>query len=133
MKEKIINFLKLKTHPEAKFIILGLFYIIAMNVMTLFRIFDLLIFFCIYFCIKHLNTKPTLSKKRMLLSSTIIFIFVLEIWILINYISFICFSPFFYSNIKLELVERIFFLLILMPHTLQTRNKDVKHFLFVNK
>ena len=100
MKEKIINFLKLKTHPEAKFIILGLFYIIAMNVMTLFRIFDLLIFFCIYFCIKHLNTKPTLSKKRMLLSSTIIFIFVLEIWILINYVSFICFSPFFYSNIK---------------------------------
>ena len=106
MKEKIINFLKLKTHPEAKFIILGLFYIIAMNVMTLFRIFDLLIFFCIYFCIKHLNTKPTLSKKRMLLSSTIIFIFVLEIWILINYISFICFSPFFYSNINLYKLSR---------------------------
>ena len=100
MKEKIINFLKSKTHPEAKFIILGLLYIITMNVMTIFRIFDLLTFFCIYFCIKHLSSKPTLSKKRMLLSSTIIFIFVLEIWILINYFSFICFNSFFNSQIK---------------------------------
>ena len=100
MKEKIINFLKSKTQPEAKFIILGLFYIITMNVMTIFRIFDLLTFFCIYFCIKHLLSKPTLSRKRIYLSSAIIIIFILEIWILINYVNFICFSSFFYSNIK---------------------------------
>lgn len=100
MKEKIINFLKSKTQPEAKFIILGLLYIIAMNVMTPFRIFDLLTFFCIYFCIKHLNSKPTLSKKRIYLSSAIIIIFVLEIWMLINYVFFICFSSLFYSQIK---------------------------------
>lgn len=100
MKEKIINFLKSKTQPEAKFIILGLFYIITMNVMTIFRIFDLLTFFCIYFCYKHLLSKPTLSKKRMLLSSAIIIIFVLEIYMLISYVFFICLSSFFYSNIK---------------------------------
>ena len=100
MKEKIINFLKSKTQPEAKFIILGLLYIIAMNVMTSFRIFDLLTFFCIYFCIKHLNSKPTLSSKRIYLSSAIIIIFVLEIWMLINYVFFICFSSLFYSQIK---------------------------------
>lgn len=86
MKEKIINFLKSKTQPEAKFIILGLFYIITMNVMTSFRIFDLLTCFCIYFCIKHLNSKPTLSKDRAFISSAIIIIFVLELFTLISYV-----------------------------------------------
>ena len=89
MKEKIINFLKSKTQLEEKFIILGLLCIITMNVMTIFRTFDLFTFFGIYFYYKHLLSTPAYNKNRWLISCVIIVILILEGFTLINYVFFI--------------------------------------------
>ena len=97
MKEKILNFLKSKLaglrlsnmSPEAKFIIWGIFYtVFALNILTIYRIFDLLTFFGIYFCYKHLISMPAFNKNRWLISSVVIVILILEGYALINYVFF---------------------------------------------
>ena len=133
MKEKIINFLKSKSQIsflninlslEVKFIILGLFYIITMNVMTIFRIFDLLTFFCIYFCYKHLLSKPALSKKRYFISSVIIVILILETFALINYVLFAFLMIFNFDDQKNYGLTRLISLFLFLIYWIVTRIKS---------
>jgi hypothetical protein len=97
MKEKILDFVKSKLagsrlsnmSPEAKFIIWGIFYtVFALNILTIFRIFDLFIFFGIYFCYKHLISMPAFNKKRWFVSSVIIVILIIEAFALFNFVFF---------------------------------------------
>lgn len=94
LKSKISNPLSLsslysKLSPEAKFIIWGIFYtVFAFNILSIYRIFDLLTFFGIYFCYKHLISMPAFNKNRWFISSVIIVILILEGFTLINYVFF---------------------------------------------
>jgi hypothetical protein len=89
LKSKISNPLSYNLSPEVKFIIWGIFYTaFAMNILLIYRIFDLLAFFCIYFCSQHLLSKPILSKKRFFISFVIIVILTLESLMLIIFVFF---------------------------------------------
>ena len=106
LKSKISNPLSLsslysKLSPEAKFIIWGIFFtVFALNILTIYRIFDLLTFFGIYFCYKHLISMPAFNKKRWFVSSAIIVILILEILTLINFVFFSFLKIFNYENQK---------------------------------
>ena len=119
MKEKILDFVKSKLagsrlsniSPEAKFIIWGIFYIVfALNILSIYRIFDLLAFFGIYFCYRHLHSKPAFNKNRWFISSAIIVILILESLTLISYVFFIFSSMI--KNIELTKLISLFLFLV---------------------
>jgi len=119
-----MNFLKSKLSgsrlsnmsPESKFIIWGIFYtVFALNILTIYRIFDLLTFFGIYFCYKHLISMPAFNKKRWFVSSVIIVILILEAFMLINYVLFTFLMIFNFGsreNNQLTILISLFFFFI---------------------
>ena len=72
--------------PESRFIIIGIFFILILNILPFVKILDLLVFFVIYACYEHIKSKPKLNKDRLLMSLSIMIILFLEILNLYNYI-----------------------------------------------
>ena len=119
-----MNFLKSKLSgsslsnmsPEVKFIIWGIFYtVFALNILANYRIFDLLTFFGIYFCYKHLISMPAFNKNRWFISSVIIVILILEGFSLINYVLFTFLMIFNFGsreNNQLTILVSLFFFFI---------------------
>ena len=121
LKSKISNPLSLSSlysnlSPEVKFIIWGIFYtVFALNILANYRIFDLLTFFGIYFCYKHLISMPAFNKNRWFISSVIIVILILEGFSLINYVLFTFLMIFNFEsreNNQLTILVSLFFFFI---------------------
>jgi len=115
---------------DKNFIITGIFYILILNILPFIKILDLLIFFAIYGCYKHLKSKPKLNKDRLLMSLSIIIILILEVLNLFNYIISKIIFEFEGKNMKYSMLISFFLFISYLTYiSMRTNpNKTAKIF-----